>query len=446
MRSIFRFIVDKFTEPSSPESVGVRDFSVTMRVQAINVLSWLFLVSGLCFALLNVAHGLWPLVLLNLAAFAVGSTSLLLARSGKISWANSLLGFGALCVCVSSSLLFRNGADVFLIGILLCSALIADPPGLRRSLAIASALGYLVVKAVQFHHPESIPFPLFRYLLNHAFFLAALYFLLSWFRRANLRHQKEMESMRAELETEHRVAVEKAKELELANKSKQKILSVISHDLRGPVGGLKMSMEAFASGDLSRDEFQELLTALEEEIFHVETGLENLLNWSAGQLESLRPEPKFFRVFAIASNAMGILRKSAERKNIHLINSIPADLEAFADPDQTIIIFRNLLSNAVKFTPPGGTVELHGATKRAFVRIEVSDTGTGLPAGFQADTFTSSSKTSTPGTLGETGSGLGLWICSQFVRAQNGEIGAASRPQGGASFWFTLPSEPPEPR
>ena len=135
-----------------------------------------------------------------------------------------------------------------------------------------------------------------------------------------------------------------------------------------------------------------------------------------------------------------MLRKSAERKNIELTILIPDNLTLTADKDMLKTILRNLISNAIKFTPKCGRIELHAAHGLRQVEIAVRDNGIGMAKKNLDNLFKLDIINSTPGTENEIGTGLGLMLCSDFVKKHGGKIWAESEPGQGSTFKFTMPA------
>lgn len=233
---------------------------------------------------------------------------------------------------------------------------------------------------------------------------------------------------------------ERREQLREANAAKERLFSVIGHDLSAPVANLKSSLEMLISGSFSPDEFRDLQHELLRGVNHLQQTLRNLMEWGGFQMKSLQPRSGEISLHACAAEALQLLRRIAEEKKIEMENSISKDAMVWADQHQIQSVIRNLLSNALKFTLPGGRVGLSAEVENGFWRVSVRDDGIGMTPERAARLFKIQSEyISTPGTANERGLGLGLQICSNFIQANNGKIWVESALGLGTTFYFTLP-------
>jgi len=232
--------------------------------------------------------------------------------------------------------------------------------------------------------------------------------------------------------------------LEQENEFKDKVFSIIGHDLRTPVGNIKTYIEAFLlSGIEISEETRVLLndlSALSEQAFSL---LENLLFWAKNQSGKITCNPKRNDLNEIIENTILLIQHQANKKNITIVRPKVKKTEAFFDAEQIAIVLRNLLSNAVKFTQLGGEIQIilnHiSEDDKEFIKIEIADNGIGIVEEDQKRLFDTKSHFTTFGTNNEKGSGLGLHLCKEFVEMNGGSIGVVSEPGKGSVFYFTVP-------
>jgi two-component system sensor histidine kinase/response regulator len=232
--------------------------------------------------------------------------------------------------------------------------------------------------------------------------------------------------------------------LEENNALKDKIFSIIGHDLRNPVGNIKTYIDAFLiSGMEVSDEVSMLLkdlSILSEQAFAL---LENLLLWAKNQSGRLTCNPARADISEVITNAVLLIQNQAENKSISIIKLPMNKTEACFDAEQIAIVLRNLLWNAIKFTPRGGAIHIDAKPfedkGKTFVRVDIADNGIGIEAEDQKKLFDSRYHFTTFGTNNEKGSGLGLHLCREFVEMNGGTIGVYSEPGKGSTFFFTLP-------
>ncbi len=238
---------------------------------------------------------------------------------------------------------------------------------------------------------------------------------------------------------------EKATQLRLANDSKDRFFSIISHDLRSPLGSI-LSVARTLEDDfdtLDRDMTREFVHLLHHSTEHLYELLENLLAWARLQTDGMQHQPDTLDLHLLAYDLAGLLRNHAVDKQITLRLDVPEETRAWADPNMMRSVLLNLLSNAIKFTEPGGAVYLTIAREDKGLRVTVRDTGVGMTPTQQARLFQVDTACSTPGTADEKGSGLGLILCHEMVAQHGSELVGESRPGVGTTFSFTLPAHRP---
>jgi signal transduction histidine kinase len=223
---------------------------------------------------------------------------------------------------------------------------------------------------------------------------------------------------------------------------KDTFFSIVSHDLRNPftpILGLTRLM-AESADDISTEKlilFAKGVNTASEQYFGI---LEKLLQWSRSQMSGVQLQPEALSVQKLAQEAIDLLSPMALEKSIRLTLQDTKNT-AFADAGMTQSVIQNLITNAVKFTPEGGAVEVSAQAHDDMVQVTVSDTGIGIPMDKAEKVFALDHKTSTTGTGGETGSGLGLPLCKDLVEKNGGRIWYESGAGDGTRFHFTLPTE-----
>jgi PAS domain S-box-containing protein len=225
------------------------------------------------------------------------------------------------------------------------------------------------------------------------------------------------------------------------NETKDKIFSIIAHDLRSPfqaiIGFASMlsdGMDSCSSTELKKMAAQ--ISDVSEQTYKL---LDDLLTWSKSQLGQLSPVPVKVNLKEIVEKVFYHLRQQADKKNIRLINDISEADIAKADKDMIEFIVRNLVHNGVKFTTSGGEVRCYTEREDGYIRIRVKDTGIGIQPAKQKSIFSLSGNLSTKGTSEEAGTGLGLMLSREMVEMNNGRIEVESEPGKGSCFTVVLP-------
>lgn len=230
--------------------------------------------------------------------------------------------------------------------------------------------------------------------------------------------------------------------LKLANETKDKFFSIIAHELRNPALAFEKGMEILhdhfqGSADGRAREFSQELYKESQKLSEL---IKNLLEWSRVQRGDISFHPELINLNHVVNNILNLMESGARQKKIELTCQVAAGLEVFADYDMLQAILRSLISNAIKFTKSGGQVTVRARTFENFVEIEVVDNGVGMSAAKLKRLFQVGEKNiSTAGTAGETGTGLGLILCQEFVEKHGGKIAAESETGRGSVFRLTLP-------
>jgi PAS domain S-box-containing protein len=232
-------------------------------------------------------------------------------------------------------------------------------------------------------------------------------------------------------------------ELERLNRTKDKFFSIIAHDLRNPFHAIigfseLLTKEYNTMDDQQRKGLLELINVSSEGAFNL---LENLLQWARTQTDKIKYSPENMDINEIIVSTINLLSITAEKKHIRLRNNIAAKTMVYADKNMINTIIRNLISNAVKFTANDGEVSIDAADKERIIEIRVTDTGVGMNKESLGKLFRIDMYHSTTGTSGETGTGLGLVICKEFIEKHGGKIIVESEENKGSTFSFTLPKK-----
>jgi PAS domain S-box-containing protein len=244
------------------------------------------------------------------------------------------------------------------------------------------------------------------------------------------------------LEHEREDLINKLKKL---NDSKDRLFTLISHDLRSPFNSLLGFSEILATeyNTLSREEIKEYLNVIYESSKNLYGMTNNLLQFSRFQMGRMEFDPVILDIKDMLTHSLKLLRGNTIKKQINVISSVPKDIKVNADEDMLNSIFQNLISNAVKFTPKGGDIfisakKITTTDNKNMVQIVIRDTGIGISEDLMDKIF-KDHVLSSPGTEREYGTGLGLLIVKEFVERNSGQITVISRLNEGSTFSLTLP-------
>jgi PAS domain S-box-containing protein len=235
--------------------------------------------------------------------------------------------------------------------------------------------------------------------------------------------------------------MENEKLLTSLNSSKDKLLSIIAHDVKSPlasiIGNSELMLQNYTRYDNIKTE--RFLTAINQAAQITLNLLDNLLNWAKSQSGKIVFDPQKIKLNPFMENLVETFKHSSKLKNIS-INFIKTDVNVVvADTNMLSTIIRNLISNAIKFTPTNGKVNIYAMQTKGDVEFSVSDNGVGMSPELSESLFRMNTVKSLPGTIDEKGSGLGLVICKEFVEKHGGKIWAESEVGKGSTFYFSIP-------
>lgn len=241
-----------------------------------------------------------------------------------------------------------------------------------------------------------------------------------------------------ELEKKNKAINDQAQELRNLNSTKDKLFSIISHDLRSPLASLRAIMELVATAGLTQEEFVSITIVLKKNIDTVHQDLDNLLMWAQTQLKGLQASPELVELKLLADEKISLFREVANTKEISIINNIDHQVLAFADRNHISLVFRNLIANAIKFNEHGGSIRISSQDIGGQHEVSVTDSGVGISNEDIHKLFNAETHFTRPGTNQEKGVGIGLLLTKEFIETNNGVIRVASELGKGTTFTFTL--------
>ncbi len=224
------------------------------------------------------------------------------------------------------------------------------------------------------------------------------------------------------------------------NDTKNKLLSILSHDLRGPFATMTNALRYLNQEDstITEGEHKMLLRKLYESTSTTSMLIDNLLHWTLAQRDGLHLTPVVLDIELEIKEVTKLLKSSAQEKRIKILSTYDINRMIYADSNSVSIIFRNLISNAIKFTYESGIIEIIVTEKDGFAKVMIKDTGVGM-SNQQIQQANEQVLVSTFGTKNEKGSGLGLPVCHEFLKANNGYLEISSQEGKGSEFTAYLP-------
>lgn len=285
--------------------------------------------------------------------------------------------------------------------------------------------------------------------------LIGLYFLYrnsKITKKLNQQLEKNNQKIKeANLELERLLEVISIKNIELeetnnilaqTNATKDKLFSIISHDLRNPLQAIILNAELLQNfhHKMNQNEHNERYSQILNSSMNLNTLLEDLLLWSRTQMKRIEANPIDFDISSLINVVVSLHSEQARLKEISIENITPSNLFVYSDMSTINTIFRNLISNAIKFTHQGGFISIGcESVQEQYCEIYVKDTGVGIPKENLSKLFSITHNITTRGTNKELGTGLGLILVNELVQLNNGEIRVESELNKGTKFIIKLP-------
>ncbi len=230
---------------------------------------------------------------------------------------------------------------------------------------------------------------------------------------------------------------EQSQKLLTLNRNNTRLLSIIGHDVRNPLSGIKSVLDLVKEGLIEPEEFSALSEDLESQVDYAIDLLNNLVEWGVSGRKGTIDKREFDLTFVLG-DIVKMQTQLAKSKGLNLTSEVPDGLKIFADEDMIRFVIRNLVQNSIKFTE-SGHITVRAYEDPPNICIYVEDTGRGMSDDVKNRLFDWSTRNSEKGTSGEVGSGLGLIMCKEFVDAHNGDILVDSQLSVGTMFTVRLP-------
>ncbi|WP_161964326.1 tetratricopeptide repeat-containing sensor histidine kinase [Chitinophaga flava] len=273
-----------------------------------------------------------------------------------------------------------------------------------------------------------------------ALFLALLLITVMVYRL--YKHQQELyrqlNSKNQEVSLQNHIILEQNATLENLNQVKDKIFSVISHDLRSPLAILEGLLFLLKDEKMDAQQFRFYTDELWRDVKNTAYMMDNMLQWASNQMKGISVKSDDFDLTLLLNQEFELLQTLARQKDVKLSHELKSAILVYADPDMIRLVLRNLINNAIKFTPGGGEIIISSKFENGEAEVTIRDNGTGIPADDQHRIF-SNIYYSTTGTRNEKGCGLGLHLSKDFVERNHGRIWFTSVHGEGSCFYFTVP-------
>ena len=277
-------------------------------------------------------------------------------------------------------------------------------------------------------------------------FLLILLLLVRKNARQKTKFARELEQKNETILEQNKLISLRNEELDKSNKAKNRLFSILSHDLRSPLASIQQLLELIQSGEFSQEEQKALLGEMLIQVNGTTTMLYNLLNWANSQLEGNKVNYEKILLPAKVEKVMSAYFLAAKHKNIRINHKVPpGKAEVWADRGHLSVVIHNLLSNAIKYTRNGKEIQISYKEDEERLYLKILDGGDGISEGKISEIMKFDNRMfSEVGTGMELGTGIGLMMVKQFLELNNGQLEIQSYPGTGAEFIISFPKASPE--
>jgi two-component system sensor histidine kinase/response regulator len=304
---------------------------------------------------------------------------------------------------------------------------------------------YLALITYEYYHPEMVrdlyPNRSTRFIDHSSAYIvigAMTYVCIAYIRNSYEKEKQAVTEKAAAIEEKNRQIIQQNQELEQLNAEKNKLMSIVAHDLRSPLANIQSFLELLTQDVLDADERMAIELKLLSSTNNTLDLLSKLLSWSKTQMQGITAQPEYLKLSILLESTICLERQLAEQKDLRIEHQVDPSTVIYADSDMMQLVLRNIVGNAVKFTESGGHILIRSNVSDSDCIISIKDNGIGIPAIKQSSIF-SLNVQSTFGTKNEQGVGLGLMLCKEYIHAQNGKIWFESQPGFGTTFYLSIP-------
>lgn len=379
---------------------------------------------SLLFSLINTCLGNYLLVLINLCTMACLYSMVYFNEKKKYDLGPMI----TMPVCAlqlsASALIYNNNMELYLLLVVCLSLILLNNKWVMLALSIFSAILLGVTHRLAPHtviHQASEA----RRILNAVIWLIMLLFCLYYFRLQIMSYTKELE--------------ESNRQLNVVNKTREKLISILAHDMSSPINTLFFMLDLLQEDMLSGKDFADSSRLLILQAKNLQENMDGLLQWCYTQMKGIAPQAVHFNLVVLIEEVITFLQPQLQKKHIQLQNDIAQyTCIIHADQEHVRLIIRNLLSNAIKFSYKEATIVINMEERKEEVIISVADFGVGIATDMQEKIFAADHIHSTPGTSNEKGIGLGLSLSQEFAQKNNGFLSVSSEEGKGSTFSLHL--------
>lgn len=389
------------------------------RIKMLNTLTIICIPVVILFLVINIIQHRTLLVALNVANFASLLLFFFMHRYRLYLSAKLIRIAFSIIIYTLSGLFYDNGAAYCLVGTLVISILVFDNKWLIGILSILIVVAILAVLNFNITVPGEAQISPVRMYIVVIFSLVLIIVSVGFFKHIQSDYQREIET--------------KQQHLIMMNRDKERLFSIVSHDIKSPLLSLEKTLDMYRNDLLQKGDMLAATESLHKKIAYLNNTVDVLLRWSSSGMHGIRTMPGHFFLIGLVMEVVHFFEFMVQQKEIRVRVNVPEGIMLFADRDQVAVVLRNLFGNALKFSYAGAEVDIFAESANDCVAIYIKDQGIGMDEDARNELF-STRKNPAYGTNGERGSGLGLLLSKEFITNNNGNIHVESSPGKGTCF------------
>lgn len=398
----------------------------------------------------NYYNGFYLLMAIDVLLIAIALCYLIFNyKYHKFRFLRVVLLLASSLALATSAIYYHNEAENILLFNIILTYLIFNRKFLIYGLAAFNAFLFMLVKYFQHqqvHGTQIAEIPLHRSILATGIALFLIILCIEYFKNEFVKKLHNIEDAQRQLQAQQTILLMQKQELEETNnqltslnRTKEKLISVVAHDVKTPINSLKSLLNLFNQKYISKEEFSELIESVSSQVNHLQCNLDNLLQWSISQMNGIIANARDFNVAALLNEVITFLHTSIKNKKIKIDVICDDNLTAHADIDHVRLIINNLLTNAIKFSYVEGLINITVSENNNSIAVTIKDYGKGIEEHRLETLFSYSNDKSSNGTLNEKGTGVGLLLCKEFADKNGAVITYQSKLKEGSSFTIELP-------
>jgi len=398
------------------------------QIVIVNIIGFLGGTISLIVVFFNLFNGLPVLVILNMITLVTGYSIIYFHKTRFRKIAPVIMGF-IYSVCFAlGSILCNNNTELFLLLYIGVYFIVLNNIRIILLFSAFNALLFIIISFHVFHVTIFKPVPDLRKKAVIVLGISLFFFFLHYFKSQSRAYQSEIER--------------RNKELDNANKEKEKLFAVIAHDIRSPILSVLNILQMIQDGTLAAQELEQVSGNLYNQVSNVSENIDTILHWSQSQLKGIDVKAQKIELLPLVTRVIALIQFQVDSKSLNInLSGIKHQL-VYADPDHLELVIRNLLANAIKFSFKEGSIELYTTLQQNSIELTIQDHGKGISVDNALSLLDELSFISTYGTDNEKGTGLGLKLCKEFIRKNGGDLRFSSMEGKGASFMVTIPKPP----